>query len=132
MLGRGMRAGVPGDDSTRRDMLRRVLSAGVFATAGAGISELLGTASAHAATTTTTRLPATMILKALPADAAPALVQAIEDGCCITYTRDEHHCTPDPCPTGSCCYHVVSTDCGINETVCVDVSCAEGNYTTGC
>lgn len=98
MLGRGMHAGMSGDDPTRRDMLRRALSAGVFATAGAGVSALFGASSAGAETTTTTQLPATMILRALPADASPALIQAIEDGCCIHYTRDENHCTPNPCP----------------------------------
>lgn len=132
MLGRGMRAGMSGDDPTRRDMLRQALSAGVFATAGAGVSALFGASSTRAATTATPQLPATMILRALPADAPPALIQAIEAGCCIHYTRDENHCTPDPCPTGSCCYHVVSTNCGIDETVCVGVSCAEGNFSTGC
>ena len=73
-----------------------------------------------------------MILRALPGDAPTALIQAIEDGCCIHYTRDENHCTPNPCPSGECCYHITSTNCGINETICIDVSCAEGNFSTGC
>ncbi len=132
MLGRGMRTEASDRFSTRREMLRRTVSAGVVATAGAGLAELFGAAPARALTPATTRLPATMILNALPTDAPAALVQAIENGCCIQYTRDENHCSPDPCPSGQCCYHIVSTGCDLNETICIDVSCAEGNFSTGC
>lgn len=117
---------------TRRDMLRRAWSAGIVATAGAGLSELVGVGSARAATQPTTQLPATMILNALPPDAPTALIDAIEAGCCTTYTRDENHCGSGGCGAGWCCYHVVSTACDINEVICINVSCAEGNFTTGC
>lgn len=116
---------------TRRDMLRRAWSAGIFATAGAGLSELVGAGSARAATPTN-QLPSTMILNALPPDAPAALRQAIEAQCCTTYTRDEGNCGSGGCGSGWCCYHVVSTACDIDEVVCINVSCAEGNFTTGC
>jgi hypothetical protein len=117
---------------TRRDMLRRVWLAGVFATAGAGVSELLGTGSARAAAAQTTQLPATMILNALPTNAPPAIRAAIDAGCCVTYTLDEHHCGSGSCPSGYCCYHVVSTDCGLDEVACIEVGCSTGNFSTGC
>ncbi len=117
---------------TRRDMLRRAWSVGVLATAGAGVSELIGAGSACAAATQTTRLPATMILNALPADAPAAIRQAIEAGCCVHYTLDEHNCGSSHCPSGQCCYHVTSSDCGVDYITCIEVSCAEGNYSTGC
>jgi hypothetical protein len=120
------------EQSTRRDILRRFASASVITTAGAGITQLFGISAAKASTTQSPQLPATMILNALPANAPPTLAAAIEAGCCITYTRDEHACGSSSCPSGYCCYHVTSTDCNINETVCVEVSCAEGNFTTGC
>jgi hypothetical protein len=123
--------GLP-EGTTRRDALRRMFSAGIVTTAGAGLSELLVPVGARAASPQMTQLPATMVLNALPADASPDVSAAIEAGCCITYTRDEHHCGSGSCPTGSCCYHVVSTGCGLNEVICVEVSCAEGNFTTGC
>lgn len=113
---------------TRREVLRRMFSTGVAATAGAGLSGLLAAPRAGAATT---QLPATMILNALPPDAPPSVVAAIQAGCCITYIRDENHCGA-PCGTGYCCYHLTSTSCGLNEITCVQVSCAEGNFTTGC
>jgi hypothetical protein len=118
--------------TTRRDALRRIFSAGIVTTAGAGLSELLLPAGSRAATPQLPQLPATMILNALPADISPNLANAIEAGCCITYTRDEHHCGSSNCPTGECCYHIVSNNCGIDEIACVAVSCAEGNFTTGC
>jgi hypothetical protein len=95
------------------------------------MSELVASSSARAATSQLPQLPATMILNGLPPDAPQALIDAIEDGCCITYTRDEGQCG-GPCGTGWCCYHVVSSGCDINEVICVNVSCAEGNFTTGC
>jgi len=73
-----------------------------------------------------------MILNALPADAPAALVAAINAGCCITYTLDEHHCGSQSCPSGYCCYHVTSPGCNLDEIVCIEVSCAEGDFTTGC
>jgi hypothetical protein len=118
--------------TTRRDALRRIFSAGIVTTAGAGLSELLVPSGARAASPQLPQLPATMILNALPADASASVTAAIEAGCCITYTRDEHHCGSSNCPTGACCYHIVSANCGINEIACVAVSCAEGNFTTGC
>ena len=119
-------------EPTRRDLFRRAWSAGILATAGTGLFELVGAGRARAATSQTNQLPATMILNALPADAPTGLIEAIEAGCCTTYTRDENNCGSGGCGTGWCCYHVVSTACGINEVVCINVSCAEGNFTTGC
>jgi hypothetical protein len=116
------------DVRTRREMLRGMFSTGLMATMGAGATGLLAAPSARSATT---QLPATMILNALPADAPANLVAAIEAGCCTTYTRDEGHCNGS-CGTGYCCYHVVSTNCGIDDVACIQVSCAEGNFTTGC
>ncbi len=117
--------------ATRRALLMRIGSAGALATVGAGLAELVGSGSARAATTQLPQLPATMVLNALPPDAPAVMRTAIEDQCCITYTRDEGHCGSG-CPSGSCCYHVVSKSCGLNEIACVEVSCAEGNFTTGC
>lgn len=121
-----------GDAPTRRDMLRRLLSAGLLTTASAGISGLFAAPGARADTTRLPQLPASLVLKALPADAPPALVAAIEAGCCITYTLDEHNCGSGSCPSGYCCYHVVSTDCGINEVTCIEVGCDTGDFSTGC
>lgn len=132
MMGRLRKAPASSSDGpTRRDVLRRAGSAGVLATAGAGLAELFGSHLARADTAPTLRLPATMILNALPPDAPANLRTAIEDGCCITYTRDEGACNP-ACGSGFCCYHVVSKDCGIDEITCIEVSCAEGNFSTGC
>jgi hypothetical protein len=122
---------VSSERATRREVLRRLGSAGVLATATAGLSELFGSSSARAATTQLPQLPATLVLNALPPDAPTGLAAAIESQCCITYTRDEGHCG-SPCPSGYCCYHVVSTGCGLDEVTCIEVSCAEGNFTTGC
>jgi hypothetical protein len=121
-----------GEEPTRRDMLRGLLSAGLLTTAVAGISALFAGPDARAGTTRLPQLPASVVLKALPADAPPALVAAIEDGCCITYTLDEHNCGSGSCPSGYCCYHVVSTDCGINEVTCIEVGCDMGDFSTGC
>jgi hypothetical protein len=123
---------IGGEEPTRRDMLRRMLSAGVLATASAGMSGLFLAPGARADTSPLPQLPASVVLNALPPDAPPALVAALEDGCCITYTLDEHHCGSGSCPSGYCCYHVVSTDCGINEVVCIEVGCDTGNFSTGC
>ncbi|MGC9220102.1 MAG: hypothetical protein ACP5H2_01955 [Solirubrobacteraceae bacterium] len=117
---------------TRREALRRFGSAGLLATAGAGVSSLFGSAPARADTPPLTQLPVTMVLNAIPAGAPTGLREAIEAGCCITYTRDEHNCGPDSCPSGECCYHIQSTDCGIDYVTCLAVSCAEGNFSTGC
>jgi hypothetical protein len=118
----------------RRDVLRGVASIGAVATVLAGASELLGAQSARAAAgsaTSATQLPATMVLNALPPD-AQAIRAAIEAGCCVTYTRDEGHCGAGGCGTGECCYHVTSPACALDQVKCVAVSCAEGNFTTGC
>ena len=71
------------------------------------------------------------VLAALPPTASQALRHAIAAGCCVTYTVAEGHCTP-ACGSGACCFHVVSTDCGINSYECVNRSCDKGNFTTGC
>jgi hypothetical protein len=117
---------------SRRKLLRRIFSGGVVSTGTAGVAELVGVPAARAATPQLPRLPATMILKALPADASPSIAAAIEAGCCITYTLDEHACGSEHCPSGYCCYQITSPACGIDEVQCVEVSCAEGDFTTGC
>jgi hypothetical protein len=117
--------------STRRDALRRIGSAGMLATVSAGLLDLLGAIPAGASTATSSQLPATMVLNALGPNAPAGLSVAIQSGCCVHYTRDEGACG-SPCPSGSCCYHVTSTTCGLDSTGCVDVNCAEGNFTTGC
>lgn len=118
--------------STRRDALSRFGTAGVLATVGAGLSEVVRAGSARAATATPLRLPATMVLNALPAG-EQTVRAAIEAGCCLTYTRDEGHCGSGGCGTGACCYHVTgSGSCSVDTILCVDVACAEGNFTTGC
>jgi hypothetical protein len=113
---------------TRRQALRRFWAVGLLATASAGIADLFMVGPADAETSLPS-VPISAALSALPADAPPGLVQAIADGCCITYTRDEGACTPS-CPSGQCCYHV--TGCGYNYIACIEVSCAKGNFTTGC
>ena len=115
--------------TNRRGALRRMLSVGVFTTVGAGLAELAAVSSARAATT---QLPITMVLNALPPDASPTLREAIQSGCCTTYTVDEFHCGSGGCGAGWCCYHVVSVNCGINEVVCINVGCNTGNFSTGC
>lgn len=115
---------------TRRGVLRRITSIGAVATVGAGMSELVGLGTARAVTPAATKLPATMVLNALP-PGADAVRAAIEASCCITYTRDEGKCSP-ACGSGWCCYHVTSSDCGLNTIECIEISCAEGNFTTGC
>jgi hypothetical protein len=116
---------------TRRGVLRKFLSAGIVTTAGAGIAEMF-TPTVARADTQLPRLPATMILNALPPNAPAGLQEAIEAGCCITYTLDEHHCGSNSCPSGECCYHIQSTNCGLDYVTCLGVSCAEGDFSTGC
>lgn len=116
-------------DLSRRDMLRGGGRMGVLASIGVGLGELVGAGRAGAATPVP-QLPATMVLNALPPGAPPSIAAAIEAGCCVHYTRDEGHC--GGCPSGSCCYHITSSGCGLDEITCVAVSCAEGNFTTGC
>lgn len=72
------------------------------------------------------------VLRALPADASQALRDAIAAGCCVHYTVAEGQCVPGGCGTGRCCYHIVSTDCGLDEYQCLDYPCDTGNFSTGC
>lgn len=116
---------------TRRDVLKRMMSTGLVATIGAGLADLTGVTTAHAAESELPNIPGSMVLNSLSDDASAALKQAIASGCCIKYTRDEGHCSPK-CGSGWCCYHVTSSGCGLNEIECVNVSCAEGNFTSGC
>ncbi|HEX3617105.1 MAG TPA: hypothetical protein VHU61_11240 [Solirubrobacteraceae bacterium] len=77
-------------------------------------------------------LTADEVLKVLPSEASPALREALRSGCCTHYTVSEGDCRAGGCGTGNCCYHVVSTACGINEYTCVGVPCDTGNFSTGC
>jgi hypothetical protein len=117
---------------SRREMLRRIFSTRVFSTGAAGMAELLRMPAPRAAAPQLPSLPATRIRNALPADAPPSIAAAIDAGCCITYTLDEHACGSEHCPDGYCCYQITSPGCGIDEVQCVEVSCAEGDFTTGC
>lgn len=81
----------------RRGIFRRAWSAGILATAGTGLFEMVGAGGARAGTSQSNQLPATMILNALPADAPTGLIEAIEAGCCTTYTRDENNCGSGGC-----------------------------------
>jgi hypothetical protein len=72
------------------------------------------------------------VLTALPPGASQALRDAIASGCCTHYTVSEGDCGSGGCGSGKCCYHVVSTDCGINVYECVEVPCSTGNFSTGC
>jgi hypothetical protein len=118
--------------SSRREVFRRCGLAGITGLIGAGLAELVGAVPVRAASSVQ-QLPATMVLNALP-PGEQTVRAAIEAGCCLTYTRDEDRCGSGGCGSGACCYHVTgSGSCsGTNEIICVDVSCAEGNFTTGC
>jgi hypothetical protein len=72
------------------------------------------------------------VLQALPPEASPALREALQSGCCIHYTVSEGDCGSGGCGAGWCCYHAVSTGCGINEYTCVHVPCSTGNFSSGC
>ena len=72
------------------------------------------------------------VLRVLAPEASPALRAALQADCCIHYTVAEGQCKSGGCGSGSCCYHVVSTGCNINEYTCVGVPCSTGNFSTGC
>lgn len=108
----------------RRSMLARMGSVGLLATAGAGLSSLLGTSSAKASTVSTTFPPGVIIPTlgvASPADA--------DCDMCVTCTYAPDHCSPDPCPAGHCCYFC-SGDCVINYYQCYDKTCATKTFPT--
>ena len=71
-------------------------------------------------------------LRALGPNVSPALREAIASGCCTYFTVAEGMCGTGSCGSGRCCYHVVSTGCGINQYECLDYPCSKGNFSTGC
>ena len=86
----------------------------------------------HAVEPTRVSLTADEVLAALPAEAAPELRAAIQSGCCTHYYVAEGQCVAGGCGSGRCCYHVVSTACGIDRYECLDFPCSKGNFSTGC
>jgi hypothetical protein len=79
-----------------------------------------------------TALTADEVVKALPESAPQALRDALLANCCTHYTVAEGECGTGGCGSGSCCYHIVSTECSINKYSCVGVPCSTGNFSTGC
>lgn len=71
-------------------------------------------------------------LSALGPSASPALREAIASGCCVYFTVAEGMCGTGSCGTGRCCYHAVSTACGINQYECLNYPCSKGDFSTGC
>jgi hypothetical protein len=82
--------------STRRGVLKRFASAGMLATAGAGLVALSRPAGARART-------------AMPRGIRSDGVLAKPD-CCADCTIAENHCNPS-CGVGYCCYYCTGT-CG--------------------
>jgi hypothetical protein len=107
-------------------------SAGILARFAARIASIVRTPRADRRETAIVRLSAEEVLGALGADASPALRSALESNCCIHYTVAEGMCAGGSCGTGKCCYHAVSTDCGIDAYECIAYPCSHGNFSTGC
>lgn len=128
------------DLPTRRTMLRRIGAAGMMATAGAGVAQLIGTTSARAAQgqplpqsvlgpVPTVIRSAEPILNAMdPATAATIRAQmAANAGCKVCWYVDEGNCDAAHCPDHGCCYY--HTGCGGYGVDCIpNFSCAHGNY----
>lgn len=133
-----------GDDAedlpTRRTMLRRIGAAGMMATAGAGVAQLIGSSSARAASggplTNLGPMPTVIqsaepILSAMdPASAAIIRQQmAATPDCQVCFYVEEGHCDTSHCPDNGCCYY--HTGCGGYGLDCIpNYSCAHGNYCT--
>ncbi len=102
------------DQVSRRVALRRFGKAGLLATAGAGLLELVGVtdASAH-----TNKMRAFHHSPELTRQVVvpPQQSGAIPDACCTGYL-DEHHCDGN-CPPGYFCYACVG--CGLNGFACL-------------
>jgi hypothetical protein len=118
--------------TTRREALRRFLSVGVAATAAAGLGELLTSPLARADQAPTAQVAVADVLAALPPDASPQLIAAIQSSCCTHYTVAQFHCGSGGCGSGFCCYHIVSTACGIDTYACLNYPCSHGNFSSGC
>ena len=115
---------VPDARIGRRSMLARMGSAGLLATAGAGLTSLFGTSSAKASTTPMVYPNGVMV--ATLGTASPASAACDH---CVTCTYAPDHCNPDPCPTGYCCYFC-SGACVINYYQCYNKSCSVKTFTT--
>lgn len=78
----------------RRGFLRRIGSTGLLATAGVGLSSLLGPEAGRAATANVPFLPGVGVIDTTGCDA------------CILCNRGEDNCPPGggTCPSGQCCY----------------------------
>jgi hypothetical protein len=107
-------------------------AAGIVARFAARIAAIVRTPRAEAGRAGFVQLSAEEVLGALGPDASPALRSALGSNCCIHYTVAEGMCPGGSCGTGKCCYHVVSTDCGINNYECIAYPCSHGNFSTGC
>jgi hypothetical protein len=131
------------DLQTRRTMLQRMGALGIMATAGAGVTQLIGTTSARAAQSTlplpqsvlgpvpTVIQSAEPILNAMdPATAATIRAQmAATPDCSVCFYVEEGHCDVTHCPDHGCCYY--HTGCGGFGLDCIpNYSCNHGNYCT--
>lgn len=107
----------------RRTMLRRMGSAGLLATAGVGLTSLLGPSAAKASTV---NLPSNGSF--VPGVGIPDTTNC---NACITCNRDEFQCPPGGgrCPSGQCCY--LCQGCGYGPyTRCYRHTCNVLKFTT--
>lgn len=79
-----------------------------------------------------TQLPVEEVLTALAPEASEKLRAALTSGCCTHFYVAEGHCGSGGCGSGKCCFHVVSSACGIDQYECLDFPCSKGNFSTGC
>jgi hypothetical protein len=104
--------------TTRRTMLRRMGSAGLLATAGAGLAGMLGTGSAQASSQSSSQSAVPVV--SLRGQTVPA-----NPDCCVTCARAEYHCgNGSACGSGECCFFC--DGCGLNGFYCFNTSCANG------
>ena len=115
-----------GRELTRGRFLNRAMSFGVVATAGAGLSSLLGASPAHASATHAHEQGLPTQGQLVPG----VMTQSTSPDCnyCITCNRDENTCSPGGCGSGNCCYHC--TGCGYNYHSCYDVPCTILSFKT--
>ena len=89
---------------TRRRMLRRLGGFGLFATASAGITGILGATPAYAAPPTGIGFP--------PGTPVPPPCS-----CETLCSLNVGHCTGGPCPSGQWCYFC--DGCGVDGNICL-------------
>jgi hypothetical protein len=108
----------------RRLMLRRIGSAGLLATAGAGVTSLLGATSARASSLPpqfTNGAEAPGILTPSPA--------AADCDHCVTCEIAENHCSGGACKSGSCCYYCSGCG-GLSYYSCYAYPCSITKFET--